>query len=96
MAVVQKDQGNSIKYIVFIRLTELGQQPEHACRDRVESHSQKIFMETPKNRQAEWYWPYEDSGFPTSPEEGRVWELHRAALLIKRVPSTLDPDVLSC
>ncbi|KAH3869686.1 hypothetical protein DPMN_032856 [Dreissena polymorpha] len=29
------------------------------------------------------------------PVDGRIWELPRAALLIKREPSSLDPDVLS-
>ncbi|XP_052242444.1 uncharacterized protein LOC127852528 [Dreissena polymorpha] len=33
---------------------ELGQQLEHARRDRGESHSLKIFLKTQKNRQAEW------------------------------------------
>ncbi|KAH3724851.1 hypothetical protein DPMN_050678 [Dreissena polymorpha] len=40
--------------------------------------------------------PEEGSGFPLSPEEGQIWELPRAALLIKRVPSSLDLDVHSC
>ncbi|KAH3827889.1 hypothetical protein DPMN_129833 [Dreissena polymorpha] len=40
--------------------------------------------------------PEVDIGFISSSEEGiRIWKLRRAALLIKRVPSSLDPDVVS-
>ena len=87
-----KNQGNCINDIEFISLTELGQQLEHARLDRGETHSQKIFLKTTKNHLAEREMSVGRYWF----EEGQIWELSRSALLIKRVQSSLDPDVLFC
>ena len=54
MVIEENNQGNSINDVVFISLTELGQQLENErrdrekSRDRRESRSQKIFWKTPK------------------------------------------------